>query len=733
MATTSTAHLSADSPLAHRDPGEREPVELPSARRYRTDPRPVTVIEHTRIPLSDGVELAARVWLPADLGTDSVPAVLEYIPYRKNDMTAGRDQTIHPEFARAGYASVRVDLRGAGDSTGIMTDEYSATELDDGLQVLTWIAAQDWCNGKVGIIGKSWGGFNGLQLAALRPPELAAVITVCSTDDRYADDVHYNGGAIVGDQMLSWASTMWAYNARPQDPLTMGEGWEEDWRRRIDESPVNIEDWLGHQRRDDYWKHASVCEAPDAIQVPVLAVGGLLDEYRTALFRLMDNAHEQRKSDPDCPPVHALLGPWAHNYPHQAAPGPGIDFIAEAVAWWDHWMSGIDNGIREQPQLRAFVPDSAPVHSDRKLRQGRWISEDRWPSPHLTETTFDPEAAILAGPTELDSTALIGFNGGSWLQFGEAAGMAGDQAVDDARSCTETWRLEESLEIVGIPRVTMRLSSSTDRGVVAARLCDVAPDGSSRLLTIGLFNLTHHSGHEHPAALTPGEPVDVEFPLLALTHRFAAGHRLRLSLSASFWPNLWPSPEATTITVVAAPELTLPVRAVASVDDDAERTRELTAALGVPPTPPRSTIDAGGAPMTRELVADLVARTATVTTVVEDWQTNSGDGLFYSTLERDSYERSETDPLSPRAVCERVIRYRRPALAAPLSSAGQDQWTAGDAESAADHGWDVELRTRSTMTGDAVNFLVTNELVAYKDGKRFHSRTTSASIPRELN
>ncbi len=733
MATTSTAHLPVDSPLAHRDPGERESPTLPSARRYRTDPRPVHVVEHTRIPLADGVELAARVWLPADLGTESVPAILEYIPYRKNDMTAGRDQTIHAEFARAGYASVRVDLRGAGDSTGIMTDEYSAAELADGLQVLTWIAAQEWCNGKVGIIGKSWGGFNGLQLAALQPPELTAVITVCSTDDRYADDVHYNGGAIVGDQMLSWASTMWAYNARPQDPAVMGEGWAEDWKHRIDEAPINIEDWLGHQRRDDYWKHGSVCETPDAIQVPVLAVGGLLDEYRTTLFRLMDNAHEQRRIDPDHPPVHALLGPWAHNYPHQAAPGPGVDFITEAVAWWDQWMSGIDNGVREQPQLRAFVPDSAPVHSDREVREGRWIAEDRWPSPHVTETTLDAKAATLAGPAALSSTELIGFNGGSWLQFGEAAGMAGDQAADDARSYTVTWSLDESLEIVGTPHLRVRLSSSTGRGVVAARLCDVAPDGSSRLLTIGLFNLTHHSTHERPAALTPGEPVEIEFPLLALTHRFSPGHRLRLSLSASFWPNLWPSPEATTISVLAAPELTLPIRRVASAAEDAERTRELTAALGTPPQPPASTIDAGGAPMTRELTVDLVTRTATVTTVVEDWQTNSSDGLFYSTLERDSYERSETDPLSPRAVCERVVRYRRPALPAPLGDAGRAQRAAADAASADDPGWDVELRTRSSMTGDAENFLVTNELVAYKDGKRFHSRTTSASIPRDLN
>ncbi|GAA1848884.1 CocE/NonD family hydrolase [Brevibacterium marinum] len=707
---------------------ENEPAD-----RYRTNPRGVDVIEHTRIPLADGVELAARIWLPDNLGDSAVPAVLEYIPYRKNDMTAGRDQTIHPEFARAGYASIRVDLRGCGDSTGVMTDEYSATELDDGLQVLSWIAAQSWSNGKVGVIGKSWGGFNGLQLAALQPPELAAIITICSTDDRYADDVHYNGGAIVADQMLSWASTMWGYNARPQDPAIMGEGWDEDWKRRIDEAPVNINDWLGHQRRDEYWKHASVCETPEAIQVPILAVGGLLDEYRTTLFRLMENANEQRESNPEYPPVHALLGPWAHNYPHQAAPGPGIDFISEAVRWWDQWMSGIDNGVKEQPQLRAYVPDSTPVHSDRENRPGRWIAENTWPSPQVEDTTWKAEVSAVAGPRQLRSTELIGYNAGNWLQFGEAAGMAGDQAADDAHSYTADWQLPDGLEIIGTPGMKVTVSSNADRGVIAARICDVAPDGSSRLVTMGLFNLTHHSTHEHPEALTPGECVVLDFSLLSVAHRFLPGHRLRLSVSSSFWPILWPSPEETLVTVIEDPQLDLPIRRVVSPDEDARTSEALTAHLGTPPSPPLSTIDASGVPMTRRLQSDLVNRSATVTTEAEGWQTNTSDGLYYYTLERDSYERNETDPLSPTAICERVIRYRRPALADPVGDQARLKQMDASALTSDDQGWDVELRTRSTMSGDAVNFLVTNELVAYKDGKQFHSRTTTKSIPRELN
>lgn len=705
-------------------------AEVLTAHRFRTAPRPVRVMEHIRIPLADGVELAARVWLPGDVPDTGVPAVLEYIPYRKNDMTAARDQTIHPEFARAGYASVRVDLRGAGDSSGVMTDEYSETELNDGLQVLQWIAAQPWCGGKVGIIGKSWGGFNGLQLAALQPPELSAVITVCSTDDRYADDVHYNGGAIVGDQMLSWASTMWAYNARPQDPIGVGAGWEADWKRRIDEAPVNIEDWLGHQRRDAYWKHGSVIETPDAIQVPVLAVGGLLDEYRSTLFRLMERAALRGA---DAPPIHALLGPWAHNYPHQAAPGPGIDFISESIRWWDQWLGGFENGVREQPQLRAFIPESAPIGSDHEHRAGRWIAEQSWPSAQVREQILAADRARQAGPTALRNSDLIGFAGGSWLQFGAAAGVAGDQAADDARSYTLDWAQPEGLEILGTPRLRIRVASDRDRGAIAARLNDVAPDGSSRLITVGMFNLTHHAGHEHPDALSAGEPVVLEFPLLATAHRLATGHTLRLSVSASFWPNLWPTPEETIISVMGDPELTLPVRTVASAAADAELGARVTAALGTPPAPAHNTIDAAGPPMTRELTADLVSGATTVSTYVEEWQTDRIDGLFYYSSERDSYHRAAGEPLSAEATCERTIRYRRPALPSGVSPAGGAELAAAGADSAVDTGWDVELRTRSTMSGDRDNFIVTNELDAYLNGAKFHSRSTSASIPRDLN
>jgi putative CocE/NonD family hydrolase len=134
-------------------------------------PHPIHLIENTWITLADGTRLAARIWLPDDAETNPVPAILEYLPYRKNDGTIFRDAHQHPYFAGHGYAAVRVDMRGSGDSDGILYDEYLPQEQADALEVLAWLAEQPWCTGDVGIIGISWGGFNGLQIAAHRPPQ----------------------------------------------------------------------------------------------------------------------------------------------------------------------------------------------------------------------------------------------------------------------------------------------------------------------------------------------------------------------------------------------------------------------------------------------------------------------------------------------------------------------------------------------------------------------------------
>ena len=318
------------------------------------------------IPLSDGVRLSARIWLPEDAEDEPVPALLEYLPYRKDDETAARDAVRHPYLAGHGYASVRVDMRGSGDSEGLLLDEYLPQEQLDAVEVIEWLAAQPWCSGAVGMFGISWGGFNALQVAARQPPALKAVIAVSTTHDRYTDDVHWCGGCVY-QPMLDWATSMLAYNARPPDPAVVGDGWRDLWLARLEGNRPFIESWLGHQTRDDYWLQGSVCADYAAIRCPVYVVSGWCDWYRNPVFALLEGLDVPRKG---------LIGPWAHTYPEQAAPGPAIGFLQESLRWWDRWLKGTRERHRERAApagvddraVRAGTPRRAPGPLGRRAR-----------------------------------------------------------------------------------------------------------------------------------------------------------------------------------------------------------------------------------------------------------------------------------------------------------------------------------------------------------------------------
>ena len=375
-----------------------------------TFPRTVRVIEHTLIPLQDGTMLAARIWLPDDAEQNPVPAILEYLPYRKRDGTYERDALTHPYLAGHGYAGIRVDMRGCGESTGLLFEEYAKQEQDDGVEVIAWLAAQPWCSGMVGMMGISWGGFNGLQIAARRPPALKAIVTICSTDDRYADDVHYMGGTLLAADGLEWGSFFLGSMCLPPDPMLVGDRWRAMWLERLENVPLFFEPWLRHQRRDAYWKHGSVCEDYAAIQCPVYAVGGWTDAYKNAIPRLLERLSVPRKG---------LIGPWAHGYPHFARPGPQIGFLQEMLRWWDYWLKGIDTGVMDEPMLRAWMTESVRPASNHPTLPGRWVAEASWPPPGitpqrlvLTDEGLGNEAAHFTART-LCSPLTVGKRSGS--------------------------------------------------------------------------------------------------------------------------------------------------------------------------------------------------------------------------------------------------------------------------------------------------------------------------------
>lgn len=517
----------------------------------------VRVVEHVWIPMPDGIRLSAKLWLPRRAGRH--PAILEYLPYRKRDGTRTRDQGVHMYLAAAGYACIRLDIRGTGDSEGLIADEYTPREQEDGVAAIAWIAAQDWCDGQVAMIGISWGGFNGLQIAARQPPALRTVITVGSTDDRYATDVHYVGGCLSKDN-FDWSATMLASNDLPPDPAIVGPAWRRMWLERAAANTPWAHVWLRHQRRDAYWKQGSVCEDFGRIRIPVYAVSGWADNYSESVPRLMAGL--------TCP-RRGLIGPWAHSFPHDANVAPAIGWLQEVLRWCDHWLKGRDTGIMDEPLLRVWMQDSLPPRTCYSERPGRWVGEDEWPSPrirprrlvlgHAGTLSETPEPA--AGRA-ICSPLWVGLSAGEIGRYGGDADWPPDQREDDAGSLVFlSDPLPERTEILGAPVLHMRFTCDRPDALVAVRLNDVAPDGASTRVTVGLLNLTHRDGHEHPAPLVPGQVHAASVELDDIAHAFPAGHRIAVSVSTTYWPIAWPSPALATLTLrTGESSLDLPVR-----------------------------------------------------------------------------------------------------------------------------------------------------------------------------
>ena len=659
--------------------------------RIRTEfPRRVREIEHTWIPLSDGCRLAARIWLPDDAEEDPVPAVLEFLPYRKNDGTVARDAKRQPYLAGFGYAAVRVDMRGTGESDGILEDEYTEQEQEDALELIAWLAEQPWCTGAVGMWGISWGGFNALQVAAHRPPALKAIMTLCSTDDRYADDVHYRGGCVLALDMLHWASSMMTWNARPPDPRLAGENWRETWLDRLEAANAWIEPWLSHQRRDEYWKQGSVCEDYSAMECPVYAVGGFADGYTNAVPRLLERLSVPRKG---------LIGPWAHAFPDDASPGPSIGFLQECVRWFDHWLKGIENGVMDEPVLRVWMQESVEPQPSYEERSGRWVAEPSWPSPHVENQRWDlpPE-----GERSLRAVQSTGTEAGAWTAEGQSADLATDQRPDDAFSITYDFEpLAEPLEILGRSSVTLALAVDRPHALVCVRLCEVFPDGTSALVTRGLLNLAHRASHEEPSTLEPGARYEVRVPLDVAAHSFPAGHRLRVAVSPAYWPWAWPSPEEVTLTVFGG-RLELPVRAPRAEDE------ELAAFQDPEHSPPLEIEETEAGPqgrmIRRELATGLVEQ-------IFDWDLGGASRLVAIDLDTSDsshtvYSIVEGDPLSA------AVRFRA------TSGMGRGDWS-------------TRSQVTSSMTSDAANFHVETELTVTENENEVFMRTWRFAIPRD--
>ncbi|MGP4020290.1 CocE/NonD family hydrolase [Saccharopolyspora sp. 5N708] len=659
--------------------------------RYREHFDREVLVEERWIPMRDGTRLHARIWRPADAAP--VPALLEYLPYRKGDWTAPRDAQRHPYYAGHGYASVRVDLRGSGNSEGVMLDEYAETELSDGVEVIEWLADQPWCTGKVGMFGISWGGFNALQIAARRPEPLKAIVTVCSTDDRYDNDVHYTGGAVLGIDMAAWAGTMLAFTARPPDPAVVGEQWLKMWRERLDAAEPFLHTWLAHQERDDYWRHGSICEDYGAVRAAVLAVGGWADPYRDTVFRLAEHLRA---------PVRGIIGPWSHQYPDRGLPpGPAIGFLQETLRWWDHWLGDVDTGVLDDPLLRTWMSEPVAPSTCYAERPGRWVGDDAWPSPSMRAVRYGFDAELSGSAVVVSSPEHTGIDAGRFFPFGNRSDLPPDQREEDGRSvCFDSAPLAERVEVLGRPQVSLRLDCDVERANLTVRLCDVAPDGASTLVTRGVLNLLARNGRERIDPWRPGEPEAVTVDLSAIGYAFPPGHRIRVAVSTAYFPWVWPHGERATVELDPAESaLLLPVRAA---DSDG------SISFDEPEQAPPLAVRTEAAPERPERV---VRRDVASGEWILEVDPNYGgsrtfpDGLTYTEAATETYRIRENDPLSATATSQWTISLRR-----------------------AD--WLAEISTATELRATREEYIVDSRLDTAADGETVVSRSWQQRIPR---
>lgn len=499
---------------------------------------PIRRERNLRIPMPDGVTLAADLWLPVAAGR--YPVVMEYLPYRKNDTTA-QGSYGHRYLAERGYAAVRVDVRGTGDSEGTALDEYCLQEQLDGVAAIVWLAEQPWANGAVGMFGTSYGGFNSLQVAMHRPPALKAICPMYFTDDRYRDDCHYKGGAL---QMLydvgTYGLSMVGRNLLPPRPDLVGERWAAIWEEHLRNEPWLLR-WLAHPTRDDQWRHGSLCEDYGAVECATYLIGGWRDGYMNCNLRTFANLQCPKK---------LLLGPWLHVQPHVGRPGPRINHYREMARFYDYWLKGIDNCVMAEPPIALYVQEYDPPAADRPTTSGFWRFERGWPlersgeqTLHLALGHLDTEGQPAQATAEtLTYHPAVGTTFGIF-SAGSPHVLPADQRGEEAYSAVFTGPpLAEPLEILGRPRLVLWVDSDAPVITFAARLCDVAPDGASALVTKGVLNATHRDSDTDPAPLVPGQEYELTIDLDATSWRFAPGHRLRLSVSNADFPNTWPTP-----------------------------------------------------------------------------------------------------------------------------------------------------------------------------------------------
>ncbi len=524
------------------------------------------VIENTWIEMPDGVKLAARIFLPEDADARPVGAILEYIGYGKRRNYRRVDDRTASWLVPRGFALVRVDVRGTGESGGIIVNEYDLPEQADVTPLIKWIARQPWCNGNVGMRGISYGAITAYQAAGKDIPELKAIIAAMGTENGYTDDVHTLGGCVINEKVV-WGTIWKQVMTVPPDPELVGEVWQSMWLERLQAQLPLVSEWMRHQLVDQYWRNRILLNY-SKVKCAVYAIGGLEDSYIDTVPRILERL--------DCP-RKGIIGPWGHDWPQEGDPGPRLDWAVEEARWWDHWLNGHDTGLMKEPMLRSFVAEATVAQCYPQDVPGRWVADEAWPSAQISKTSYRlGQGGILSrkrspkGKVEIPANVLVGTAIPVLSPIDMTSQAPVEQSFDDDFSILfETAPLTQGIDIVGQPRLKLHFVADKPIAKIAVRLNEVTPDGRSWLLTYGLRNLAHNSDHTAYVPIAPGTEQTHEVLLKHTSRRIRKGSRLRLSISQNQWPIVWPAPEDVALHLVTGvTHLELPLRIGRSTEPD---------------------------------------------------------------------------------------------------------------------------------------------------------------------
>lgn len=687
------------------------------------DPAPVVIApkykhrieRNVLIPTRDGTLLSADLIRPDGAGTDDAkfPILIEYLPYRKDDASRGVHDG-HIYLAERGFLGVRLDVRGTGGSQGVNTDEYMGVEQTDGFDAVEWLAKQPYSNGRVGMFGSSYGGFTAVQVAMHRPPHLKAIAPMYATDDRYTDDCHYTPGGSMRMyyDVGTYGGNMVAMNAIPPLPEHCAGNWAELWKTRLEKNEPYLLKWMHHQTDGEYWRGASLRPGYDRIECPVFQIAGWRDGYVNSMLRQHENLKVPRK---------LLIGPWVHSRPNTSVPGPRIDHWNEMARFFAHWLRDEDTGFMKEPSVTVYMQEYATPKRTLDITPGSWRNEKDFPaagtvlktfflhergglgvSPDTPQFTRSDGKPIPDNVDQYDYRPGVGTKNLFWSAGGITAYLPEDQREDEAYALNYTSRaFDAPVRILGWPKVRIYAESSARVVTFVAKLCDVAPDGTSALIVDGSLNGTRRESLTDPKPMKPGEVYELSIPMTPTGWVIAPGHRLRLSLSSSDFPNLWPTPEAARIKIYHGEKYQSAV-VLPTVPEP-----ELPPPAFLPPPSLTSLVKGFGEPPTQQVLHDQLTNTITVLnrragrTVLED---NLG------TLHSESNFRCVANTLNP----------------AQSSIVGT-------------HTFKVEREDgtyvivgESSIRADATTFHIVVNLTVTRNGQPFFQKQWTADEPRRL-